>query len=143
MKLNEDIITPNLTKGEVNMADGMKPLYSLLTLDLNNATDYRDGFYKFLDSYGWSKRQEADTAWTRVLSVPKSANCIEIADLLTTKLTKIFNSYLRTQWEIENGPFPLIMNVKGIMQIGDEGYFSIDFYMKCRPWVAKVSVECA
>lgn len=119
----------------------MKHLYSLLTLDLNNAVNYRYGFYKFLESW-WTKREEADTAWTRVLSVP-NANCIEIARWLTIKLTRIFISYLRNQWKIENGPLPPSMDVKGIMQIGDEGYFSIHFYMKRSPWVAKVSVECA
>lgn len=122
------------------MDDDMKLLYSLLTLDLNNAVNYREGFYKFLERW-WTKREEADTAWTHAVSVPKNANCIEIAEWLTTEVTKNFNSYLRTQWEIENGHLPPNMNVKGIMQIGDEGYFSIHFYMKRSPWVAKVSVE--
>lgn len=94
---------------------------SLLTLDLKNADSYREDFYAFLESMSWNKRQEADTAWTRILAV-SDASASRIAEELSADWSQSFRSYIR-----DNNVFPSRMEVKGIMQIGERGYFSVRF----------------
>lgn len=122
------------------MTNNTVSLYSLLTLDLTDAESYRDGFYAFLASVGWEKREEADTAWTHILTVPDSV-CDDVAKVLSIEFQKKFVSYLNEQWEEEHGALPDHMNVLGIMQIGDMGYFSVRFEMSSRNRKAGVTIK--
>ncbi|SCM69908.1 hypothetical protein [Desulfovibrio sp. 86] len=122
------------------MASDTTLLYSLLTLDLKDAESYRDGFYTFLNSAGWNKREEADTAWTQILTVPDTS-VDDVARTFSVEFNKKFVSYLNDQWGEEHGDLPPSMNVMGIMQIGDMGYFSVRFEMNRKKLEAGATVK--
>lgn len=128
------------------MATATASYYSLLTLDLENADDYREGFYAFLEHSGWSKREEADTAWTTILTTPdyskSDVSMKNIVDSLTSQIGNHFIDYLK-RWENNHGELPREMDVRGIMQLGDIGYFSVHFWMNKRDSNAGVKVTSA
>lgn len=121
------------------MSNEEKLVYSLVTLDLRYAEDYRDGFYRFLEEENWTKREEADTAWTKILTIYSNIKDI-IAKMLSEELSERFVYFLNNNWKEEYGCLPRNINVSGIMQIGDEGYFSITFKMSKRDNTASVII---
>lgn len=122
------------------MSIATKTLCSLMTLDLRYADSYRTGFYDFLEYEDWKKRDEADTAWTQLLTVPDDSGYI-IAESLSKSFSLRFIKFLNTMWEDNYGVLPNIIKVNGIIQIGDEGYFSIKFIMDKKENVERVIVK--